>query len=335
MSKERNSSIELLRILAIVLIVMMHAAGYGLNSGELSTSMGVVAINSVGNMGVTLFVLISGYFGIRFRPSKLIKLWAMMLVYSVAAYVFNIAIGEKEININGIYKALTPVTSVEWWFMTCYVILFILSPLINRIAERFSQKEFLYLLGVLSFFFVISPTFLQHTITNDSFGKGLPNFFLAYLIGQYIRKYNMPKKIENHSCAIFIACIVILFSVSLLGKIKLGANVPALYRDNDLFIISGAICLFLCMRRQVWHNRQVNYAAGFVFPLYLANLPLIGYLHKQYIIGNNALEWIPYFATIAEVIAITAIFEIIRRFLLDRAIIKIGSAADKKFNIQF
>ena len=72
MANRRNSSRKQLKIVAILLIVMMHSAGYGIASADTGTRIGVIAINSVGNMGVTIFILISGYFGIHFRPSKLI-----------------------------------------------------------------------------------------------------------------------------------------------------------------------------------------------------------------------------------------------------------------------
>ena len=89
MSKERLSNIELLRLLAILFIVMMHAAGLLIGTDHLPNRIVLTAINAVGNMGVTVFILISGYFGIHFRWSRL---WtflghgALLLVVRVRYY---------------------------------------------------------------------------------------------------------------------------------------------------------------------------------------------------------------------------------------------------------
>ena len=60
--KERDSGLELLRILAIVLIFWMHGAS-SYSNNNLSAWLCIV-IESVGNIGVALFILITGYFGI-------------------------------------------------------------------------------------------------------------------------------------------------------------------------------------------------------------------------------------------------------------------------------
>lgn len=65
MATTRNSSIELLRLLAIFGIVVMHINGPLLDSAFGLNSIWVQLENSIFNCGVSVFVLISGYFGIR------------------------------------------------------------------------------------------------------------------------------------------------------------------------------------------------------------------------------------------------------------------------------
>ena len=65
MKKERNSSIEMLRILAKLGIVIMHTKAPQ-NEHEADTGFDWTQIeNGIFNAGVSIFVLISGYFGIR------------------------------------------------------------------------------------------------------------------------------------------------------------------------------------------------------------------------------------------------------------------------------
>ena len=78
MSKKRQSNIELLRIIAILFIISFH---YVYKSGYVLTDLNInsLTIKSfwfLGELGVNLFVLISGYFLIngKFTFKKLIKL---------------------------------------------------------------------------------------------------------------------------------------------------------------------------------------------------------------------------------------------------------------------
>ena len=69
----RKSNFELLRLFCIFGIVVMHAMG------NIDTSLSVwnteshIFVNALFNTGVTCFILISGYFGIKFRLEKLIE----------------------------------------------------------------------------------------------------------------------------------------------------------------------------------------------------------------------------------------------------------------------
>ena len=72
MKKERNSSIEMLRILAMLGIVIMHTNGAVMEHGSGTGFAWTQIENGIFNAGVSIFVLISGYFGIRRSTQKLI-----------------------------------------------------------------------------------------------------------------------------------------------------------------------------------------------------------------------------------------------------------------------
>lgn len=71
-NKERNSSIELLRILSIFLIIMMHVGSLiCYTNASMMNKIWLGAINAIGNCGVSCFILISGYYGVRFSKKNL------------------------------------------------------------------------------------------------------------------------------------------------------------------------------------------------------------------------------------------------------------------------
>lgn len=162
MKRERNSSIELLRILAIFGIVVMHTNAavmkdcYGIN--QIWTQME----NGVFNAGVSVFVLISGFYGIRRNKNKIITLWTTVVLYSViSAMVGYILMGES---VKSLITAVIPISTNRYWFISCYIILMLFAPYINRVIESISQPQFTRLLVLMSVAFLLSPTLLYYSV---------------------------------------------------------------------------------------------------------------------------------------------------------------------------
>ena len=93
--KERNSSFELLRIIAMIFIIFHHFSvhgGFAFLPNDLSLNrVWIDFISMFGKVGVNLFVLISGYFlitkdGPLFDIKRLLKLWLPMILYSLIIY---------------------------------------------------------------------------------------------------------------------------------------------------------------------------------------------------------------------------------------------------------
>lgn len=329
----RNSSVEGLRILSIVLITLMHMAGYVYNTQQAANTLGVIALNTFGNMGVTVFMLISGYYGIRASLRKGLALWGVVWFYSVLDYVTGIAVTHGSIDPRDWPAVLLPVCGRRFWFITYYLVIFCLSPFLNR-AKELPRRSFLGLLGVLGGFFVLAPTLLIGDIDRNG-GKGLANLILVYLVGQYLRTYGFPRFKRAACCspnlmlrigmkvlerltptAVFVlssGCILV--SSIVIERLTHHVYIPW-GRDNSLFILTAA-CALLCMALQrPRSSRTVNYLAGFALPLYLQNQLLLRWLHKQYdTLANDPALWGPFILTAAEIVVLAWVIENGRRLL--------------------
>lgn len=84
--KKRQTNIELLRIICILMIVSMHICGEIFSTQNVLNKGIILAVNSIGNAGVTLFILISGYFGISFNVRKLFNLLVVTCFYSFLSF---------------------------------------------------------------------------------------------------------------------------------------------------------------------------------------------------------------------------------------------------------
>lgn len=187
----RNSNIELLRLVCIVMIVSMHV--FGCYNDGLST-LGWAALsvnNAVGNLGVTLFMLISGWYGIRLRAEKLLSLWNITLFWSLALIAVDVDHSAKNL-----VRSVFPVFTGKYWFLTVYIIISCLSPYIERLIVQLSRRQFQQLIALLLLFFVVAPTFVILEIMRDS-GKGVMNMLTVYLIGRYMALYGLPTRLKR------------------------------------------------------------------------------------------------------------------------------------------
>ena len=123
--KERDSGLELLRIIGLFLIFWMHGASSYVNN-SLSAWLCIV-IETIGNVGVPVFILISGYFGIRFKPKKLLQLDLMLIFYCWTGLALRFAWGDAaEYGMEQILSYVLPVIGRNSWYFTCYFALAIL-----------------------------------------------------------------------------------------------------------------------------------------------------------------------------------------------------------------
>lgn len=330
MKKERQSTYELLRILAILLIVMMHGIRSAYSSTNLINEFSFNVVNTIGNMGVTTFMLISGFFGIKFKASKLILLWGTVLIYSIligiATYIMH-PITELKPLLKFIYETLTPVSSNTWWFMTSYIIIYCLSPFVNKLISVMTQRQLLMLIGTLSVFYILFPTFLLHSVSYTAGGKSTVNLLLIYFIGRYLALYGLPDFFRKHVAAIFTFCALVIFYIDMfvIGKFFM-------CKDHNLLIVVGAISLFTLFGRIQFTSAVVNKLAQFVFPLYLMNMFLLNELEFQYLGRIQDASYMPYYLlTQAEIVAIAFAVAWLLQPLCARLLGPLMRYADKHF----
>ena len=96
----RASNFELLRILAMLLILVLHAnflafrfpTNEAIHSQPL-TSLGQVWSEALAIVGVNVFILISGYFGIKARVKGIVSLLFQAFFYTVGVYSTLVLLG--------------------------------------------------------------------------------------------------------------------------------------------------------------------------------------------------------------------------------------------------
>lgn len=267
----RESNFELLRIIAMLMIILNHYVEHGLDLENLNYPFGLNLVLSWfmkygGKFGCFLFILITGYFMIHssFKLNKFILLILEIWFYSVAVYVV-LAVGNM-VPVSGKYiiKALLPVEGS--WFVKVYLLIYILTIFINPMVKSLSREKLLALICVLMTVMSVLPTLFA----KDLFGfERVDYFVLTYIIGAYIRLYPCKlmdkKKVWGSVFVVFYLTYIVLC----LSMYKMGKD-PLLFSKIFSFsVMGGAIALFLLFRNYHFYNKQINYFASMMLGIYL------------------------------------------------------------------
>ena len=267
MKKERNSSIEILRILAMLGIVIMHTNGAVMEHGSGTGFVWTQIENGIFNAGVSIFVLISGYFGIRRSAQKLIELELTVILYAVLSALVGYYLGK--VSILNIIKAFIPISTNCYWFISCYILLMIFSPYINKAIDSMSELQHRQLLLLMSAVFLVAPTVIYYSVLSG--GKNVINMLLLYFLGSYIRKYNLSERYDKKFLLkILIATMVLNVFLNSLISIATGGkpHIP-FARDCSIFIVIEAVTLMMFFMKVELHSDFINRIAKHVFAVYL------------------------------------------------------------------
>lgn len=280
----RLSNMELLRIVSMLMVLAVHLDGASIGlpkpAGEI-TGMSArdwyrLSVESVTIVGVNCFVLISGYFGINARWKSFLRLTATCLFYSVGIYLVMAATGNITWSWAKFGESFLVYTHNDLWFISAYLLLFILSPLLNAASGSMPKNRFT---GTLLAFliFTLYAGWGWHESFNQN-GYTAMQLILVYLIGRYIRLY-IPQGIPSRmKCLAFYAVFTILILVQSLFCPNIWA-----FAYNSPFVLGASVSLFLLFRTFSFHNRTVNIFAASAFSVYL--------IHKNPLVWIHLKQW--------------------------------------------
>ncbi len=269
----RNSNFELLRILAMFMIVFIHANMYlfqFVNGRSAIFYNGMV--NGICNIGVTCFMLISGYYGMKPDIGKFVRMECMMITYSLAETILLCIVTPERMQgavlLEQLVKSFLPFITRKYWFYSCYVCLLFFSGYIQRFIEQLSKEAFQRLLLLLLILFSVLPTMFYFEIIPDN-GKGLVHMIMVYMIGRYIRMYR-DVKIPAKAVMLFLI-LWIVNGVSHEIPIRIGGIYHHLCKDNSITNLTMAVILFYPFKEVKVQSGIINRVAGSVFAVFALN----------------------------------------------------------------
>lgn len=267
---------ELLRILAMLLIVLSHSSYHGGFPEEPSRFLPntfFLDFMILGNLGVDIYIIISGYFlsGKTFRPLSLCRLLTQVWFYSLLGYGIYLLQGNG-FSMGDLKTVLFPTLYKSYWFFTAYFVLLWLSPYLNLFLEHASRKQLLSCIVTM----VLLWSVVRTLTGQDLYGATMAQFVLFYLIGAYFRKYpdNLLSVPRNGYLLAFGSFFLLLLAIGIYRLTHLWAprlEIVLLFQDPlSVFTVGTALGLFaVAVNFRPFVSKAINLVASCTFGVYL------------------------------------------------------------------
>lgn len=312
--KERNSNIELMRIVSMIFIIIYHInmhAGFETPTGFIKILMSILVCLIV--VHVNSYVLVTGYFQSKssMKLGKVIKLnnsvWFYKVLYLVIFLILikctNIPI-YSEISPVDTLKTLMPFDYGIYWFVDCYLVLYIISPLLNIIVKNTNKRQNFMILVALFVLISCIGTFGKDEIIYTRNGHSLISFIFLYFIGAYLAKYPIEKEklLKNTNNTqrrllylflyLFFAMLTFLFkevaNTFLVGGTlshEIGTILSNQYLNyTSPSILFSSIFYVLFFTTLNIKSKKINSISKYIFGVYL--------VHENKLLFENMYKWI-------------------------------------------
>ena len=306
-SKIRSSNFELLRIIAMIMIIIYHIVFHciicqltdlksieRMNNGWFchplwyKKMLALEIIMPFGIISNAIFMIIAGYFGInKDNDLKRIEKTGKKLIFQslfVTIWLVLFSAILYQLNKNDYLSMidLYHFNNSSWYVGYYFLIILISYIFLNKYLKKITKQEYLTFLIIL--FSLLSFSWTKNLM--DSFANGLSilstGIFL-YSLGGYIKKYNPFK---DFNVFVFIGIIIIaniflcisfynttvnnIDNYNLSDSTKKYVYIFPNFENNNYIIIIIAICMFEIFRRiKIKNNRIVNFIGASTFMIYL------------------------------------------------------------------
>lgn len=309
--KERNSNIELLRILSVMGVIVLHYNNPLIGKGIIFAKEGSVnfyilyLLESVFACSVNLFMLISGYFMCKLQKRslwRLVELIFQVMVFQEAIYLVRVAFRVETFQIKSVLTSLIPAN----YFVILYCAVFLISPFINILLNGLTLKSFRMFIIISIVLFSIYPTIVDvlgelrgnqfaglSTIGmyGSQYGYQIVNFLLMYLIGASFNKGGHSKlaDIESWKLVLFLTinAVLIIIWARVNDKIGYFTERSAWEYCNPLIIFEAMIIFVLFSRLKVGVNKIINNFSDAVFTVFLLHQVFVPYLNIEKFVNSN------------------------------------------------
>lgn len=310
-TKNRMFSLDLIRLVAILAVVMIHVSADFVKENS-ATSFDFImgnAFNSLSRLAVPLFLMISGSLMLReskdIPPKKMLRTalsFGMILVFWSALYAVSYHIIKPLVFGEAISLQATALAFLKGhyhlWYLYVLIGLYIMTPILRLFVKKENKvyiKWYLVLSLVVSFCtplvnFILNVCGVYPDIYSEfigQFGIALVGAYLAYyVLGWYIAEIGIEKKLRPILYASGAAGLVATFTLVQFFPQEEFSNTIYSTSTINVFLYSVAVYVFLYYSFENTKETKLTCAVSglskyifgvyLIHPVFLFALKLIG-----------------------------------------------------------
>lgn len=304
---KRQANIELLRIVAMLMIIVLHylvkggiAVPMPFDAGENPVGVFAWLVEAFCIVAVNCYVLISGYFLAEsvWKPGRVVSLLAQVLFYSLLIPIVLIGIGAGPAEGMGLYGWINcglPIETEHYWFATAYLLMYLFAPFLAAGIRQMEKRQLQTAVALLLCFFSLGKTIFPVSLVTDRKGYDFGWFLCLFVTAGYIRKYGIPwLEKQSHAAAAYVFSCLALWGLSMVSNL-LGGKIDAFsyyadmpYTYNHVLCLAGAVSLFYLFKnmrvREGRFAKLVRRLAPYTFGVYL--------LHEHGLVRWEWMKWL-------------------------------------------
>lgn len=342
LKKERNSSIEALKLFGILIIVLSHVVQtlgisdnsfYAFNDYILQLDCSTTNFQQLilsmlrycGSIGNTIFFVCSAWFLLDSKKTNNKKLLQMITdTWVVSIVILGIVLILRKMELNGILvlKSLFPLAFGNNWYVNCYLIFYAIHPFLNKLIYELNQRSVIRITISMTFLYLIYGFFMKipsllFGAGNSFYGSYLITWITIYFIMGYLKLYAEKLVINRRFNSVLVLFgmlgnFLLIIATNVIGlRFELLNNVVTIWNDtNNLFIIMSVIGLFNLVKQSYFVNKKINYISKLSLFIYIIHENLL--LRKlyrpmmwRYIYINFGYDYILFWSLILTILVFT------------------------------
>lgn len=299
--QERHSGIELLKIIAIVMIVFCHASPtrtpeylfgpdglppYIMQLGYATDSIQrfiIVLFYYGGSVGNAIFLTCSAWFLLESKGLNIKKVLYIVADFFVISVIFLAVFlaGGYSLPIGTVISQFFPITTASNWFITCYVLFYLTHPLLNLIIKNLNQRTLLCVDLVI----IILYSGIQVLLPDSLYYSKLIGFICVYFVIAYVKTYlcNAQRSLKANAIILLSSSVCLIALIGMTNYLGLKTQ---FFSDQVIgwgqfmnpLILLIALSSFLLIKNLKFHSKTINYVAGLSMLIYI--------IHRNELVAN-------------------------------------------------
>ena len=337
--KDRNSKLDLLRIISAIAVVLLHVSAQYADSLPVNTTdFGIaVAFNSITRFAVPVFVMISGELFLNNQKTisvkkiwihNILRLAIVFTLWSFLYYVFqSVYFWHFDFYRQGIVRTVVGIVyaTKHLWFLYMIAGLYALTPILREWVVKADEKNVRYFIDIFFIFQIVRTTLqvlVNKSLTDEISSiltiTELTGYLGYYVLGFYLSKYGVPKRTKTAMFVLLPIGIIANATLSILLSRIRGIYSPSIYDSFGVFTFFNCVALYLIAEaiaeKLKFKTSIVANLAKDTFGVYLAHIMIWDIIKEEIPDGvfGPVILAIPVFTIIVCVISF-ALSALIRR----------------------